>query len=312
MKQRWTKFLLALKNPPLWVKTVSFLTTIITAIASLLLLLIDCEELFFSILSYTLFGVAGISLAYTVYISVLIFPTIKIRTFSTLQKWKFTRLLLENYGFRSVIFAIGSFIMSIAFSVFNAYMGIMNSSIWYGALASYYIALAFLRGGILTYHKGRIRKKNINYKDELQKAKIYRNSGIILLILNVALSSAIAQMIFDSAHFTYVGLTIFAFATYAFYKITMSIINTFRANKQSDLTIKAMSNVNLADATVSILALQTALLITFDEGSVNISLFNTLTGIAVSAFSIGLGIYMIVKANKIIKLLKENNYEQQI
>ncbi|MBR1983674.1 MAG: hypothetical protein IKA12_03195, partial [Clostridia bacterium] len=196
------------------------------------------------------------------------------------------------------------FIMSVLFSGFNAYMGIVNRSIWYGALAAFYISLAFLRGGVLVYHKNRISKKDITQNQEYIKAKIYRNSGIITLILNVALSSAIAQMIFSDAHFTYMGWTIFAYAAYAFYKITVSIITFIRAHTQTDLTVRAIRNINLVDALVSILALQTALLNTFSQGQTNVALFNTFTGAIVSLISIAIGIYMIVSANKKLKNYK--------
>jgi len=149
-------------------------------------------------------------------------------------------------------------------------------------------------------------------KSEYTKARIYRNSGIITLILNLALSSAIAQMIFSNAHFSYFGWTIFAYAAYAFYKITVAIISFIKAHKQTDLTIRAIRNINLADALVSILALQTALLTMFSEGEVDISLFNTLTGIVVSLSTIAIGIYMIVSAtNKIKEIQKEKIHNEQ-
>jgi len=298
-------------NPPTWAKALTFSVTLVSAVAALCMLLVDYEGNALAIVAYTLFGIAGTSLAYSVYLVIPLFPKMKRGIIAWLKNREFTRLLLRNYGFRTVIFSVGSFAMSVAFSVFNAYMGIRNRSIWYGALAAYYIALALLRGGILTYHKGKRGKEVDAYRDEYTKAKVYRNSGVILLLLNVALSSAIAQMIFSDAHFSYVGLTIFAYAAYAFYKITMSIVNLFKANKQPDLTIRAIRNINLADATVSILALQTALLTMFNDGTMNISLMNTLTGTAVSLFSVGLGIYMTVTASKKMKeIRKEGNNDE--
>ena len=298
-------------NPPTWAKALTFSVTLVSAVAALCMLLVDYEGNALAIVAYTLFGIAGTSLAYSVYLVIPLFPKMKRGIIAWLENREFTRLLLRNYGFRTVIFSVGSFAMSVAFSVFNAYMGIRNRSIWYGALAAYYIALALLRGGILTYHKGKRGKEVDAYRDEYTKAKVYRNSGVILLLLNVALSSAIAQMIFSDAHFTYVGLTIFAYAAYAFYKITMSIVNLFKANKQPDLTIRAIRNINLADATVSILALQTALLTMFNDGTMNVSLMNTLTGTAVSLFSVGLGIYMTVTASKKMKeIRKEGNNDE--
>jgi hypothetical protein len=294
----WKKIL----NPPTWAKVLTFIITLVSATLSLIIVSLGLENGVVAIISYALFGVAGVSLAYSVYLLIPLFPKIKTGIIGWLEKREFTRLLLRNFGFRTVIFSIGSFLMSLLFSGFNAYMGIKNRSIWYGALATFYIALALLRGGVLLYHK---RKRANEQNDEYNKIKVYKNSGIITLILNVALSSAIAQMIFNSEHFTYMGLTIFAYAAYAFYKITMSIIALIKAHKQEDLTVRAVREINLVDALVSILALQTALLTTFSEGDTNISLFNTLTGIVVSALSISIGIYMIVSANKKMKELQK-------
>lgn len=299
----WKKFL----SPPVWVKVLTFITTILSATISLVMVGLGLENGAFAIIAYILFGVAGISLAYSVYLMIPLFPKMKSGIIAWMEKYEFTHLLLRNFGFRTVIFAIGSFLMSLVFSGFNAYMGIKNRSIWYGALAAFYIALAFLRGGVLVYHKNRIGKKPLEQKDEYVKAKVYRNSGIITLILNIALSVAIAQMIFSDAHFTYMGLTIFAYAVYAFYKITISIIALIKAHKQTDLTIRAIRNINLVDALVSILALQTALLSMFSEGEINISIFNTFTGIVVSLLSLGIGIYMIASANKKMKEIQKGN-----
>lgn len=302
----WKKIL----NPPTWAKVLTFIITLLSATLSLVMVGLGLENGAPSIIAYILFGVAGVSLTYSVYLIIPLFPKMKSGIVAWMEKHEFTHLLLRNFGFRTVIFAIGSFLMSLLFSGFNAYMGFKNRSIWYGALAAFYIALAFLRGGVLAYHKSRIGKKTQN--DEYVKAKIYRNSGIITLILNIALSSAIAQMIFSDAHFTYMGLTIFAYAAYAFYKITISIIALIKAHKQDDLTVRAIRNINLVDALVSILALQTALLSMFSQGEVNISIFNTFTGIVVSLLSVGIGIYMIISANKKIKeIQKENKTNEQ-
>ena len=306
----WKKIL----NPPTLAKILTFIVTIISATLSLVIVALGFENTALAIVAYILFGIAGVSLAYSVYLIIPLFPKMKASITAWMENHEFTYLLLRNFGFRTVIFAIGSFAMSLLFSGFNAYMGIVNRSIWYGALAAFYIALAFIRGGVLTYHSKKIGKQKDTQNDEYVKAKVYRNSGIITLILNIALSAAIAQMIFSGAHFTYIGWTIFAYAAYAFYKITMSIISFIRAHKQTDLTVRAIRNINLVDALVSILALQTALLTMFSEEGVNISLMNTLTGIAVSVISISIGIYMIVSANKKMKELQKEktNNEQSI
>ncbi len=208
----------------------------------------------------------------------------------------FFQRLRADYAFRTMVFALGSFTGSILFGVYNALMGIFGRSIWFCSLAAYYILLACLRGGILLYQgkrKGRLTKS----QREERELRMYRNGGVLLLVLNLALSVAIVQMIFSVRSFYYPDWTVYGYAAYAFYKITMAIIHLFKAKKQEDLTVRSIRNVNLAAAAVSILALQTALLQSFGEGA-NATAFNAFTGVVVGLLNVALGISMIIKAGR--------------
>lgn len=298
MKERWHSFFQKLKNPPKWAIILTFTLSLLSAAGALLTLLVQSESMLLEILSYCLYGVAALSLAYAVYIIVLFAPRMKKSVMEWLQSISFVRALMSNYGLRTVIFSIGSFSMSILFGLYNGALGIIGRSIWFGALAAYYILLAFLRGGILLYHG----KKKFLAMSEKEKRKreirIYRNGGLLLLVLNIALSSAMAQMIFNDEGFSYAGWTIYAFAAYAFYKIGMAIYNLFKARKQDDLTVQAIRNINLMDAAVSILALQTALLHTFSGEGVDVSIYNTLTASAVTAIGLFLVVSMLVRTKR--------------
>ena len=305
MKEKWLNFLRKLKNPPKRAKILTFILTPVFAAAALCMLLVDYESGVLAVAAYTLFGLAGVSLGYFVFLIIPLLPTAKRRMIEGLEKREFTRRMLKNFGFRTLVFAAVSLGTTVLFGLFNGFMGIYHRSIWYGALAAYYIALVALRGGLLSYKKKTGEQEGYSY------AKLYFVSGIVLLVLNIALSSAIAQMIFSDGHFSYFGWTIFAFAAYAFYKITMSVVNFFKAKKQADARVQAIRNINVADAAVSILALQTALLNTFSDGSINVSLMNAFTGIAVSLFSVGLGVYMIIFGKRKMKEYKKETKEDE-
>ena len=306
MSEKWNAFLRKLKRPPAWLTALTFAVCILSTAGSLCTLLIKVEHFAWEIVSYCLYAIAAISLSYAVYILVRFAPKMKKAAVERLENYKFTRSLMRDYGFRTVIFAIGSFGLSVLFGFYNGALGILGHSIWFGALAAYYILLALLRGGILLYHgKG---KRGIGEEENKRKqVKIYRNGGLLLLVLNVALSSAMVQMIFNDEGFQYAGWTIYASAAYAFYKITMAIYNLFKAKKQDDLTVQAIRNINLMDGAVSILALQTALLHTFADGNVDVSLYNTLTSVAVTAIGIFLVVSMLVTAHKKMKEIKMEN-----
>ena len=306
MKDKFLTFLNKLKNPKPWVLVVWYLITLLAVAGTIVLLVINSQKLVLQILSYCLYGVSAITFGYTVYTIVLFFPKIKNAVVGFLENRAFTNKLLKNYGFRTIIFSIGSFIITVAFSIFNTFLGIYLPSVWYGALAGYYLILSLIKGGILFFHKNKraLIRQNLESNYFVDSIKTYRNCGILLIVINVALSAFIAQMIFDQKFFSYPSWTIFAVAAYAFYKITMAIINLVKAKKYKDYSVQAIRNINLTSAMVSILALQTALLHAFGGENISVSLYNTLTGSLVSLGTLALGVYMVV--NSCIKLKKLN------
>ena len=225
------------------------------------------------------------------------------------NKYELTREMVNNYGVRTVIFAIGSFVISIAYGAYNITLSALNSSLWYGALAAYYILLAVMRGGVLVHHKKKRKAQKIGKSvenEKIKQIKKYRNCGILLVIIIAAIALAVAEMIAEDKTFEHAGLLIYASATYTFYKITVAIVNIVKAKKQTDMTVQAIRNINMADALVSMLALQTSLLHAFsDENGKGVGFDKTLngvTGLVVCVLVVALGIYMIINAQRKLKI----------
>lgn len=305
MREKWRNLWQKLKNPSKTALVLLYVATFLCVVGAVGILFLDYVGTVWEIFAYVLFASAALTLTYTVYTVVIFVPKIKEKIQKVMGRYAFIERLRENYGFRTIIFSLGSFTVSVAYGAFNGALCVLSHSVWYGALAGYYILLAFLRGGILLYH--RKKRKNGVENEALTEAKKYKSSGILLLVLHTALSGAIAQMIFSDQGFHYHSWSIYASAAYACFKITMAIVNLFKARKQDDLTIQAIRNANFVDAMVSVLALQTALLFTFGTEEINVSLFNTLTGIAVSACTLILSVGMIVKGSKRAKEIKSEN-----
>lgn len=260
-----------------------------------------------NVLMYILYGLSFVTLAYWIYVIVYYVPRIKNVITQELKKHKFTNELLESFGYRSVIFAICSFFINLAYAIFHAVIAILSRSVWMGALATYYIALTSIRGGLVAISR---KRQKTEYQFDLeQQIKSYRNCGIYLVLLNFALVGAIVQMVLTNQAFKYVGILIYVMATYSFYKLGLSIYNLFKARKEKDYTIQSIKNISFADALVSILALQTAMIQAFGTGF-NPYLPNSLTGGAVSIIIIAFGVYMIVKGNINLRKYKEDKKEK--
>ena len=168
-------------------------------------------------------------------------------------------------------------------------------------LSIYYLALALARLGIYYYKRGAREKNN------LSSVRLYRNSGIFLLIMNFAIGVAVLQIIFIEKRFNYQGLFIYAVATYAFTKITLAIINISKTRGTRNYTEMSLRSINLIDAGVSVLALQTALINEFSDGTSDIAIMNGITGTVVFLFTLAFGIFMIVKSHKETNRIKRTN-----
>ncbi|MCH5161357.1 MAG: hypothetical protein J1G04_04930 [Clostridiales bacterium] len=262
-----------------------------------------------TILGFVFLGIMVVSVGYSVYGIIKVLPTVQERAMKWSENRPFWNRLFTEYGFRTIFFSIGAFIINIAFAIYNGTVAIIIGSIWFGALAAYYVFLIVLRGGILIYHSRRrkaIANGQTEEKTHLRDTKVYGKCGIILVLLPIALTPAIVQMVRANNAFIHTGLTIYAYAVYAFYKIGMAIYNFVKTRKTNEMTVRASKNINLADAFVSILALQTAMFHEFGTGmgDFNIGTMNAITGAAVCALTAAIGIFMIVVTTKILKKSK--------
>lgn len=209
--------------------------------------------------------------------------------------------IFNDKQYRRKSIELFSLIFSAIFGAFNGILSLIASSVWFLMLSIYYLALSVARLGIY-YHK-----RNIKDKAREDSIRLYRNSGIFLLIMNFAIGVAVLQIVFIEKRFNYPGLFIYAAATYAFTKIVLAIINISKTRGTENYTEMSLRSINLIDASVSILALQTALISEFSDGTSDITIMNGITGAVVFLFTLAFGIFMIIKAHKEIKKIKRSN-----
>ncbi len=270
------RFVEYFKKPPIWLILIVYLLTIASATASIVLVCLGVDN----VGVYILYGVAGVALAYSVYTIIKFAPKIKNGTLDILRSFSFTRRLLDQYDFRTIIVASASLFINIAYAILNLVIGIISSSYWFIAIAIYHTILILLRSDTILS-----RSKN-------QKSS-YLRCSLLLMLLSVFLGLSVWQMVVHDLAFVRYGWTIYACAMYAFYKIITSIINLFKIQNK-ELTIKAIKYIGFADALFSILALQTSLLYTFSDEALNTGIFNAVTGSVVVLLTFGIGVNMLI------------------
>ena len=301
-RELWEKF----KNPSKGLLILIYILTVICIALAMILLFVGQGNPVLEIISYVSYALAAITLTYTVYTLVKILPNFIKDIKEKLREHKWTGRLMKSYGFRTLVFACASMVLTVAYAFYNGVIAFMRFlPVWHGALAGYYILLACMRGGILLYHGKRHRAKR--ERMETVEIRKYRNSGILLIVLIISLSAAILQMVQADAGFNRPGLMIYVAAAYTAVKVATASVNFVRAKRQNDITVEALRNVSVADAAVSILALQTSLLHEFGNGTPT-AVFNAVTGAAVCLLVLSLGVFMIIKGQKKLNQLKEEEY----
>ncbi len=216
---------------------------------------------------------------------------------------KYAQRWLTDAQLRINVSLYGSLLWNTAYAVLQLGLGFWHQSVWYWALAGYYICLAVMRFFLVRYtHK---YKPGELIPKELKK---YRACGVVFLVMNLALSAIIFFRVFGEGGYHHHAITAIAMATYTTISLTVAIRNLVKYSKLGSPVYVAAKIISLTTACVSVLTLESTMLTTFNDGTVTPVMRKLLLGISggvISAFIIGLGIYMIVDGSKKLKRLKE-------
>ena len=196
----------------------------------------------------------------------------------------------------------GSLIWNAMFAIFQLGLGFYHSSLWFYAMAVYYIILAIMRFFLLKHT--RVYKAN----EETQiEQKQYLLCGWLLLLMNLALAVIVGFIVYQNKTFVHHEITAITFATYTFVTLTSAIISMVKYKKYNSPVYSASKNITLVAAVVSMFTLEATLLGTFGgaEGPIFNQIMLFLSGLAVIGFAITMGLIMIIKGTKKLKKHKE-------
>lgn len=188
-----------------------------------------------------------------------------------------------------------AFFYNSAYAVFQLCLGIYHGSVWFYAMAGYYLSLAAMRL-LLVRHT-----KNYEAGEQLVREwKKYRLCGICLLFMNLSLSAIIFFITWQNRTFRHHEITTIAMAAYTFFSFTMAIIHVIQYRKYQSPVYSAAKIISLVSAMVSMLTLETAMLTVFgQESGENFRRFMLgSTGAVIVLCVQAMAIHMIVTAGK--------------
>lgn len=217
---------------------------------------------------------------------------------STITRNPLGEKFFDDYTFRIILSTMPTFIINVAYTVYNGVLGVMHQSEWFITMAVYYSLL-----GIMRYHAVHTGRKISRMEDQsLVKKKelsVIKTEGILLLLLNLALSGVVLLTIVQDTAKRYSEIMVITIAAYTFYKIITSVINMIKVRKLQSPILITIRNISVADALVSVLTLQMTMLASFQgRSTMNINQMNAMTGMVACILISLLGISMIYYSYK--------------
>lgn len=294
--KKWKVIYKKLLFPPTWLIVI----LLIFSTASLITVFVKAWEE--TIISYIVYMLSAYTLTVLCVYLIKVLP----KQYKAVKQAVYMNPLGKQYmtdaNFRVTISLYISLLINLVYSALKLASGIIYSSLWLGAVAVYYILLSLLRFILLRYMKTGKGQRNI-----LQEYKRYRLCGMIMLVLNLSLTGIVFQMVWQNKSYSYPGILIFVAATYTFYTVIVSIIDLIKYRKYKSPVLSAAKAIRFAAALVSLLSLETAMLVQFGDDENYRRLMTALTGSGVCIIVLGMSIYMLSKSNKEIKNLKLNS-----
>lgn len=254
-----------------------------------------------SVISVFMLGLSNHWISYISYVLSAYALTITVPRCIKLIKWinkklhsnKYTNRLLTDKDLKNNINLFSGTIFNMLYGLFKFIIGLIYTSLWSGATGGYYLILGMMKLS-LTKH---VIKKSDEEKQKIQ----YRNTGILMFLLNTAMVVMIILMLRHNQSVEYPGFIIFAQAAYTFYILTFAIINAIKYRHNHKPLISASKAINLVGAIMSMFILQIAMVNEF--GNMNdMKILNILSGAVTSMSTIGVAIYMLINSRNKIKL----------
>ena len=222
------------------------------------------------------------------------------KTLRRLRSTAFWSRYRSDVHFQNRISLLVGLTVNLAYIVLKLIMGVCYRSAWFLSLAVYYLLLAVMRLSLL---------RGTPENGEAAAFRRYRLCGFVLLLMNQALTGIVVFMVHENRHFSYPGVLIYAVAAYAFYAVTVAVVNIVKTRRHKSPLLSAAKAVNLVAALVSILSLETAMLAQFgvDDDPAFRRAMTAATGGGVCTAVIAMAIYMIWRANKNLKKLEQKD-----
>lgn len=225
----------------------------------------------------------------------------KSRIPKTLAEWK--QVLLNNPQIRIRVTLYFGLLVNFIYAGIKLVNGIQYQSIWFVAVSVFYAVLSLMRFILVKSVRGNMHKESKS--QYIHGLRSYRFCGYLMFLLNVAMCGIVMQMVWKNESYYYPGYIIYLSAAYAFTCLVSAIISVFRYRDMRAPELSAAKLLSLAKSGMSLLAMQTAMLMQFGDDFAFRQMMNSISGGLVCSMVFCMAIYMIARSRKEFQMLNE-------
>lgn len=169
-------------------------------------------------------------------------------------------------------------------------------SLWFGLNAGYYIVLCLARIMIIRGYRlsGSVQGESERY--EIEK-NTYYSVGLVIVALSVSYFCISLRMFFHGDTTTYGNYLVYLVALIAFSKLGLAVYGTIITRKMQKPVVSALKLINFADALVSIVVTQCAIL-GMVHPETDFAQWNGTVGMVVSAVILYVGFHMAISMRR--------------
>lgn len=215
------------------------------------------------------------------------------------------RVLRKDAQHRAFALSLPGSVLNCGYAGFNLVAGLAGRSAWLISLGVYYLMLTLMRLGLLAQEfLGQQSRK----PDSPTQWRAFRRCGILIMIASAALCGMTILIAVEGRGYRYSQMLTYAVATYTFVKAGLAIASVTRAVRMRSAMLMTLRNIALADAAVSMLALQTAMFTAFGAGTDATlrTVMNIATGACVCALVVVMGLSMTIVGGRQLRRMDES------
>ena len=183
------------------------------------------------------------------------------------------------------------------YGIFKTVAGVVIGSAWIGSDGIYNLVQALIQLFQI------LRRKKAG--DLKRQWRAYRFCGVMILVMHLTLIGIVFQTVNWNRAEEAGEIMVIATATFAFYKFINSFVELAKDRKHTRPVDSSVRMLELSQAFFAIFSLQASMLHTFGTNAPWERWINLAVGCAVCLLTVAMGIYMIRRANREIRIIQE-------